>query len=232
MITRVRRQRRGSAAAAYRAAPRIAGGTPWRDAGYCVLDLELTGLEPGVDEIVAWATVPIEGGRVVPGGAVDGLVRPSRPVPAETVRLHGLRSVDLADAPGIEAAVDAMLAAMTGRVLVAHCAFVERAFLRAALRRRAVRLRAPVLDTEVLGRLWLAPSLPAEARPLALHRLAELLGLPLHRPHQASGDALTTAQVFVALVTLLERHGPETVGTLAAARHRLAGVAPTTVPRC
>ena len=54
----------------------------------------------------------------------------------------------------------------------------------------------------------------------------------MHRPHQASGDALTTAQAFVALATLLEGLGPETVGTLAAARHRLGVVTPTTLPRC
>ncbi len=236
MITGVRRRAVGSAAAAYRAAPRFARGTPWRDARYCVLDLELTGLDPEVDEIVAWAAVPIEDGRVVPGGAVDGLVHPSRPVPAETVRVHGLRAVDLADAQDPDSATDAMLAAMTGRVLVAHCAFVERAFLRTALSRRGVRLRRPILDTDLLGRLWLAsrPAAghPPEARPLPLHRLAELLGLPVHRPHQASGDALTTAQAFVALAALLERLGPETVGTLAAARHRLGVVTPTTLPRC
>jgi DNA polymerase-3 subunit epsilon len=222
----VRLRARSSTAAGYRHAAGAARGTPWRDAGYCVLDLELTGLDPARDEIVAWAAVPIDGGRVVLGGATEGLVRPTRPLPAESVRLHGLRGVDLAEAPHPHAATDAMLAAMTGRVLVAHCAFVERAFLRVALRRRGVRLRRPVLDTELLGWLWLAPSNQAVSRPLALDRLAEWLGLPVHRPHEASGDALTTAQVFVALASLLERRGPETVGTLAAARHRL-GVAAT-----
>jgi DNA polymerase-3 subunit epsilon len=45
--------------------------------------------------------------------------------------------------------------------------------------------------------------------------------VPSHRPHEASGDAFTTAQVFVALATLLEAGGPETVDTLAAASARL-----------
>jgi len=56
---------------------------------------------------------------------------------------------------------------------------------------------------------------------LSLAGLATALGLPSHRPHEASGDALTTAQVFVALATLLEGAGPETVATLAAADARL-----------
>jgi DNA polymerase III subunit epsilon len=51
--------------------------------------------------------------------------------------------------------------------------------------------------------------------------VTSVLGLPLHRPHEASGDALTTAQAFVALATLLVTNsGSETVQTLANALHR------------
>ncbi len=232
MITCLRFRPRSAAAAAYRNAPRVARATPWRDAAYCVVDLELTGLDPRRDEIVAWATVPIDGGRVVLSGAAEGRVRPSRESPPDTVRVHGLRRADLADAPDLEAAVDALLTVLTGRVLVAHCAFVEKAFLRAALRRRGVRLRDPVLDTDVLGRLRLAAGRPPVAGQLSLQRLADLLGLPSHRPHEASGDALTTAQVFTALATKLDQTGPETVGTLAAAPYRLGLTTPTTLPRC
>jgi DNA polymerase III epsilon subunit-like protein len=40
------------------------------------------------------------------------------------------------------------------------------------------------------------------------------LGLPVHRPHHADGDALTTAQAFIALATHLEVFKPQTVGSL------------------
>jgi DNA polymerase III epsilon subunit-like protein len=42
--------------------------------------------------------------------------------------------------------------------------------------------------------------------------------VPAHRSHDAEGDALTTAQAFLALATHLERHGRGTVRALAAAR--------------
>ena len=38
--------------------------------------------------------------------------------------------------------------------------------------------------------------------------------LPAHRPHTADGDALTTAQVFLALATHLDALEPQTVGSL------------------
>ena len=121
-------RRPGSAAArAYRDAARVPAGTPWREASFCVVDLELTGLDPRQHEIVSWGAVCVEGGRVVCGTAAEGLARPERGVPAEAVRIHGLRPADLADAPPLAEALDGLLQVMTGRVLVAHAAWVERA---------------------------------------------------------------------------------------------------------
>jgi DNA polymerase-3 subunit epsilon len=219
----VRLHRRPSAAAAaYAAAPVAAGSTPWREAAYCVVDLELSGLDPKRHEILSWAAVCIDGGRVTCRTAAEGLVHPRRDVPPESVCIHGLRAPDLATAPSLAEATDALLAAMTGRVLIAHASWVEESFLGPALRARGVRLRRPVLDTCALGRLWLCGTDGSAPPAVSLGMLAARLGLPEHRPHRASGDALTTAQVFVALATLLEEAGPETVGTLALAPERLA----------
>ena len=57
------------------------GRTPWRLAHFCVVDLELSGLDPGRDEIIAFAAVPIDAGRIVAGNAVYGLSRNTRPLP-------------------------------------------------------------------------------------------------------------------------------------------------------
>ena len=52
----------------------------------------------------------------------------------------------------------------------------------------------------------------------ALAEVAGGLGLPAHRSHDAEGDALTTAQAFLALATHLEAHGRGSVRALAGAR--------------
>ena len=59
-----------------------------------------------------------------------------------------------------------------------------------------------------------------------LGALAEALGLPVHRPHEADGDALTTAQLFLSLATHLDRQSPQTVGSL----ERLSRQAPRRMP--
>ena len=196
------------------------GRTPWRLAHFCVVDLELSGLDPKYDEIISFAAVPIDAGRVVAGNAVYGLSRNTRPLPEESVLVHGIRTVDLADAPPLDEAIEPLVDIMTGRILVAHAAWIERSFLDPVLRRRGVRLRGPILDTRDLGhQLALERGVPSKAASLS--ELAHSLGLPVHRPHHALGDALTTAQVFIALASLLDGYAPQTVRSLSLARRRV-----------
>ena len=85
------------------------------------------------DEIISIAVVPIDGGRVRPGDALYSLVRPERPPTAESIRIHGIRPADLEVAPRLDEILDDVLQALTGRLLVAHAAFVERGFLEPVL---------------------------------------------------------------------------------------------------
>jgi DNA polymerase-3 subunit epsilon len=212
----------GQAAAAYADADLPGGRTPWREADYCVLDLELTGLDPGRHEIISFGAVPVVDGRVSLAGAVYGLVRPTAAVPSASVVVHGIRTLDLSEAPSLDAGIDALLEAMAGRVPVAHVAEVERSFLAPALRRRGVRLPRAWVDTSVIGRLWLYEREGVVPEPrLELGRLAAELGLPVHRPHNALGDALTTAQAFLATATHLDSVRPETVRSLTRAGDRV-----------
>jgi DNA polymerase III subunit epsilon len=215
----MRRRARGPAARAYARAPLPGGRTPWREAAFAVVDLETSGLDPRRDEIIAWAVVPVDGGRIELAAARDGLVRPERPPPAATVRVHGLRAADLAAGAALDEAADALLEALRGRILVAHSAWVERRFLARALRRRGARLRGGIVDTLALGRLHLLDRDGVLPPALPLERLAAELGLPVHRRHSAAGDALTTAQVFLALAARSGRAA--TVRTLTRAERRL-----------
>jgi DNA polymerase III subunit epsilon len=214
-LPRLRRRGDTSAAAnAYRSAKPPSEETPWRAARYAVVDLETTGLDPRHDEIVSFASIPIQEARVIVGESRTTLVRPTRMPAAKTIRIHGLRPIDLGDAPVLPAVLDLMLESLTGRLLVAHAAWVERGFLGAALKPAGLRVVGPVLDTAALAR-HVFGSGDREAGALPLSETARRLGLPVHSPHIAEGDALTTAQVFLALCTRLDRIESQTVGSLA-----------------
>ncbi len=139
---RAMRLRRGSARAARRAPPTSAracprGRTPWREASYCAVDLELQRPRsaPRRDRLLRRRS---DRGRTRPAGRAPshGRVRPLRSISEAAIRVHGLRAADLADAPPLDVAIDPLLAAMAGRIPVVHVAAVERGFLRPALRRQ------------------------------------------------------------------------------------------------
>jgi DNA polymerase III subunit epsilon len=215
-------RRRSEAASRFARARPPSPRTPWREAEWCAIDLELTGLGRA-EEIIAIGAVPIREGALMLGEAMYTLARPGRPPRRDAVLVHKLRSADLEQAPTLDAAIDELLDAMAGRVPVFHTAMVERAFLGRELRRRRLRL-PPDADTEVLGRLWLRQRDGVVPAGLALGRLAAVLGQPAEDPHHALGDALTTGKAFIALARHLESSGHTTVESFTQAESELRGL--------
>jgi DNA polymerase-3 subunit epsilon len=212
---RLRRAPEG-VAAAFATAALPSDRTPWREASWCAIDLEMTGLDPRTDEIIAIGAVPIEDGRVVLGGGLYTLVRASKRSQHGAVLVHKLRLADVADAPPLPEALDRVLELLAGRVPVFHTALIESRFLKRQFARRRIQL-PPAADTEALGRQWLRFRDGSAPDGLSLSRLAVALGQPGEVPHHALADALTTAQVFISLATLLDSVAPQTVGSLLSA---------------
>jgi DNA polymerase-3 subunit epsilon len=195
----------------------------WRRARFLVVDVETTGLDPARDEIVSFACLPVEDGRVLAAAAVAGLVHPDATPAPSSVEIHGLRAADLAAAPDAAEALRPLAAALRGRIPVAHAAWVERAFLREPLRAFGTRMPRRIVDTALLWRLLSIQRGDGDPGWCALSTVAAGLGLPAHRPHVAEGDALTTAQVFLALATHLAARGRGSVRELTGAAWFLRG---------
>ena len=203
-----------SVRAAYSETPPPDPSTAWRETDFCVVDFETTGLDPAAHEIISFAALHIHHGRLCLDDARYELIRPRSMPGRDTILIHGLRSAELVDAPTIDEALDGLLEALTGTVMVAHVASIEVGFLGAVLRERGIRLINPIVDTAALAVELFRRRGQAHTDPLALGALAHTLGLPVHRPHEADGDALTTAQVFLALATHLDQLSPQTAGSL------------------
>jgi DNA polymerase III subunit epsilon len=189
----------------------------WREVEFLVVDLETTGLDPRRDELLSFGAVVVAGGRLLAGSAEYGLARPQRPVPPSSTVVHTLRDADLAAAPPLSVATERLAGLLEGRLLVAHCAWVEREFLEPALAGIGRRLAGPHVDTAALAR---ACDLAGPRGEPELEGLARRLGLPVHGTHHALGDAVTTGTVLLALATRLERSGRGTARDLWAVTHR------------
>jgi DNA polymerase-3 subunit epsilon len=63
-----------------------------RLAHYCIVDVELRGLDVRKDEIISFAAVPVDQGRVVAGNTLHGMCKAIRPLQAGAVLVHGNRT--------------------------------------------------------------------------------------------------------------------------------------------
>jgi DNA polymerase III subunit epsilon len=179
---------------------------PWREVEYIVVDLETTGLDLKRDAIVSYGAVVIRDGRIVVAENTYGLVRAGREMTPASTAVHTLRRVDIADAPPLSHAVAVLDTLLQNRILVAHAAWIEKAFLNRAFADHGATLRSPIIDTAALARAdGIAPR--GSRREPDLEWLAGEIGLPAVNPHHALGDAITTAHVFLALASRLGRLG-------------------------
>ncbi|MFD1813077.1 DEDD exonuclease domain-containing protein [Rhodococcus gannanensis] len=170
--------------------------TPLRDTTFVVVDLETTGSNAGDDAITEIGAVKIRGGEVV--GELSTLVDPGRTMPPHIVRLTGITSAMLVDAPRIEQVLPSFLEFARGAVLVAHNAPFDIGFLRAATTR--CDLSWPpfqVLCTVRLARRVLSRE---EAPSVKLSALADLFRVSTRPTHRALDDARATVDVLHALI--------------------------------
>lgn len=174
---------------------------------YAVVDVETTGLVPGVDAVVEVAVVLLdEHGEATEDWS--SLVRPWRELDATAT--HGLADADLADAPVFAEATPRLDELLAGRLMVGHNVGFDAAMLAAEWRRLEERRAWPTADTldaaEVLG--------------MNRGKLNELLGaVAVERvgvAHRAASDAEATAQAWWRLLNTARtqrRHLPLHGGT-------------------
>ncbi len=198
-------------------------GLLWRHAPFTALDLETSGLDPRRDQILAVGMVDIDHGRVRLETAFDTLVSPppGHVVGVSSIRVHGLLPDRLARAPSIGEVLPVLARRLQGRVVVVHVADIDRPFLDRAFRAAwGCGAWMPLLDTARIA-AWFddQPLLGTGRRPdeplmRRLPDIARSMGVPVGRQHDAFEDALTCAQLLLALATRLEAMGMGTLGAL------------------
>ena len=192
----------------------------WRDINYCAIDLETTGLDFERDEIISIGAVQIQSSRVITEANYYCEVRPSQMPSPSSIRIHGIRAVDLETASPIEVVLPEFAEKLRGRVVVAHAAWVENAFLKDRLEGMNIDFSKRLIDTAGLARTCEVVEVDLDSEP-SLEFLARTLNLPAYSPHHALGDALTTAIIFLALSTELERRRIEKGGSILTLRELL-----------
>ncbi len=183
------------------------------DLAYTVFDTETTGLEPNNgDEIISIGAARIVNGRLLRSETFESLVDPRRGISPASIQVHGITPDLLSGQPLIAQVLPKFWRFAEDTVLVGHNAAFDMRFLQLKETATGVKFRQPVLDTLLLA----AVVQPSESSH-SLEAIAARLGIPAIGRHTALGDALVTAEVFLALIPLLAATGICTLGEARAA---------------
>lgn len=183
---------------------------PWREIEYWSLDLETSGLDPRVDDILSVGMVPVRGGSILWGERYYSLVRTRadhRPS-IEAMRIHHILPEEADRAPELPEVLDEILRRLDRAAIIVHYGKLDLGFLKfASTSLEREWPRPAVVDTvKLLGRMThlrrqLEPY--AEAFPADLANARRELGLPVHLHHHALYDALATAELMLVLADRL-----------------------------
>ena len=180
--------------------------TPLANTEMIALDLETTGLRSHKDTIVSIGSVAMNAKRIRCASARYWVVNPGAPLSAESITIHELTHSDVAQAPPLSRYFEAILEALAGKVVVVHCAAIERQFLyQAAKKLYGQDLYFPILDTlaleqQVLKRRPLLSRLFKGPTSVRLDACRQRYGLPRYKAHHALTDAFSSAELLQAQI--------------------------------
>ncbi|MDZ7854039.1 MAG: 3'-5' exonuclease [Halomonas sp.] len=174
--------------------------SPYTGDEMIAIKCQTTGLDTRHAELVSLAAVRIRGDRVLTSDSLDlRLARPAS-LSGDSIRIHGLRGIDLADGTDIEEALTRLLDFIGNRPLVGWCLDFDLAMLNRQLRPLfGFELPNAGIDVAQTYRRQLRLSHPeVDVRP-RFEQVAEHLGVPVMGRHTALGDAVTTALIHLRL---------------------------------
>lgn len=187
-----------------------AQGSPLLDeCAFAVVDVETTGVRSGYgDRITEIAVAVVHGERreIV----FETLVNPERPIPRAVCAITNISNEMVRHAPRFSEVAERLLAALAGRVFVAHNARFDWNFVSAELRRS----RDLTLDGTRFCTVRLARRLVKGVRSCGLDNLCRFFGFHNEARHRAGGDALVTAELLCRLLSLAREEGARTLQDL------------------
>ncbi len=176
---------------------------PLNELTFTIFDTETTGLNPrGGDEIISIGAVRIFNQRLLQEERFDQLVDPQRPLPKESIQVHGIQPEMLIGKPTIDMVLPRFQQFCRGTILVAHNAAFDMRMLQMKEGQTGINFINPVLDTMLLS----AVLHPAQEKH-SFDAIAERFGIRIVGRHTAIGDAIATGEIFLKLIPLLAEKG-------------------------
>ena len=153
-----------------------------------VVDVETTGRDPKVADLIEIGAVRVRGGKVV--DSFSTFVNPGRTIFG--AQMHGITDAEVAGAPVAREAAEKLLAFVAGAPVVGHNVGFDLGFLDAALGEPGKFIAGGYFDTLVIAREGY-PDLES----YKLGDIARFLGISVETAHRGLADAETTAGILL-----------------------------------
>jgi len=166
-----------------------------RDATYCVVDLETTGLDVERDVIINAAAVKIKRGHITK--IYEAYVKPPIPIRVESIQWHGITDEMLHDKPCIAEVLPEFLAFIGDSIITGHHINFDIKMLERHLQETYAESidGVPWLDTMLLHKLVMENNTNTQ-----LDDLLNAYVVDCDERHRALGDAVATAKVFLSIL--------------------------------
>ena len=174
---------------------------------YVVFDLETTGLEPALNEIIEIGAVKIKDMKIV--SRFHSLIKPKKPISSFTTHITGITNEMLENEKTIEEVLPKFLSFIENTVLVAHNADFDYRFIREWVKKvYNEHFEQTYIDTLALSKSLL------NLKGYSLDKVVEELQLGNFEHHRAHEDANVTALAFLKLLEMAKKKKVEKLSEL------------------
>lgn len=164
------------------------------------VDFETTGLNAINDKLLSVGFVSIEKRKIKLGTSYHQIINTKDRLEADNVVIHQITDQQKAEGQSLHVVVEALLAALAGKVMLVHFARIEKQFLKqACIELYGVSPPFPMIDTLAIAKRKLDQrDIAYDPQDLRLTALRRKHGLPEHFAHNALNDAIATAELLLA----------------------------------
>ena len=167
------------------------------------LDIESTGFDPKIDQVIEIAAVKFEGDQIL--DKFGTFINPGIPIPNIITHITSIKDEDVANAPTLESVKQKLEEFIGDAPIIGHNIDFDVNFLRA----KGVSLISPLYDTLQLSMILL-PGLAS----YSLDTIGRVLKLEHENKHRAMADTIACMKLFTILEKKIQEIHPNTLKKL------------------
>lgn len=170
---------------------------------YVCFDVETTGLDTKVDDIISIGAVKIRDNKILTSQKFERFVKPKSAMNEESIKIHRIRCCDLEEAAEIDEVIEEFLEFIGNRKLVGYYLEFDVAMVNRVLKPRiGITLPNEQIEVSALYYDFKIGAIPQGNVDLRFDTIMKELKLPFMGKHDALNDAIMTAMIFIKLNNL------------------------------